>query len=384
MRARNSKIGPALELCQFPGHSPFSMPRWATSVSEFTNTREIMSTIKSAGVKTRLFGGMATTLLALGTASTLAITIAVPAQASTTSIAQPSTAGISPVAIDDQSPRASIATALIQADNVPIFTRVGPEEDPVRVDVSVASPEVAVATDAGTLGVTLEASAAESSESIGNAMGFGEVAPATDAVVRPQEDGAQFLSVMKDASAPSSQRYKLDLPAGALLKATDGGGFSLMHDGEEIGAIDIPWARDAAGNSLPTSYSLEGDTLVQHTDASGAQFPVVADPRFSVGLGVYMALNGAEIRVYGGAIVAIGLAAAAVGCTLVSRIPNQLIKTLLTIACTTAGVVNVHRISPAIKAAFDNHLVDPNKCYQIKLVGSGSYRWNQVRRNKCA
>lgn len=37
---------------------------------------------------------------------------------------------------------------------------------------------------------------------------------------------------------------------------------------------------DAAGQSLPTGYQVDGSSLTQIVDASGAQFPVVADPFF--------------------------------------------------------------------------------------------------------
>ncbi|GAA4593608.1 hypothetical protein BJY16_001043 [Actinoplanes octamycinicus] len=291
--------------------------------------------------------------------------------------------GTAAMAQDDLSPRNSIETALQQADAVPVFTRVEPGATPVRVEVAAATPKAAVATSAGVLGVTLVTSDIDSAASLGEARGFGEVAPDTDAVVRPQEDGAQFLSVMKEDSAPGAQRYKLDLPAGTQLESSHGGGFSLIHDGAEIGAVEAPWARDAAGRHLPTSYRLEGDTLIQETDVSGATFPVVADPRFSVGWGVYMSLNGGEIRTYGGAIVAIGLGGVAVGCTQVSRIPHAGLKALLTLACATAGVTNVSKIGPFIKKAFDNRNVDPNKCYQTKLAGSGIGVWHEVRRSKC-
>jgi hypothetical protein len=250
----------------------------------------------------------------------MAVAIAAAAWASSGTIAS---------AQEEGSPHASIATALAQADQIPVVTRADEKDVPARVEVSETAPSVVVATDAGTLKVTLEASSAESSASVGNARGFGDVAPGTDAVVRPQEGGAQILSVMKDAAASSSQRYRLDLPAGTTLEAI-GGGYSLLNGGELIGAINAPWARDAAGKNLPSTYTLEGDTLVQRTDTADAQFPVVADPRFTVGRGIDMALNGAEIRVYRGAIVAIGLGAAAVGCTQVARIPHAGLKAFMT------------------------------------------------------
>ena len=39
-----------------------------------------------------------------------------------------------------------------------------------------------------------------------------------------------------------------------------------------------PWAKDARGRSLRTSYKLEGSNLVQLVETRGAAFPVIADP----------------------------------------------------------------------------------------------------------
>lgn len=47
-----------------------------------------------------------------------------------------------------------------------------------------------------------------------------------------------------------------------------------------LGMIGAPWAVDAAGMSLPTSYEVQGSTLIQRVDTAGAIFPVVADPTY--------------------------------------------------------------------------------------------------------
>src|SRR4051812_19016256 len=47
-----------------------------------------------------------------------------------------------------------------------------------------------------------------------------------------------------------------------------------------------PWARDAAGRRIPTYYKLDGTTLIQVVEhrAAGTSYPVVADPKVSIGL----------------------------------------------------------------------------------------------------
>lgn len=57
-------------------------------------------------------------------------------------------------------------------------------------------------------------------------------------------------------------------------------------DGDEyiiVTVLSAPWAKDAEGNDLATSYSIEGDAVVQTVDAAEAAFPVVADPTWTVG-----------------------------------------------------------------------------------------------------
>lgn len=58
----------------------------------------------------------------------------------------------------------------------------------------------------------------------------------------------------------------------------DGSLLFLDAAGEEAGFISMPWAIDSDGKEVPTSYSVEGTTLVQTVDHEGASYPVLADP----------------------------------------------------------------------------------------------------------
>lgn len=55
---------------------------------------------------------------------------------------------------------------------------------------------------------------------------------------------------------------------------------------EVVAAFQNPWAVDADGVELPTSYRVEGDELIQVVDTSAAAFPVVADPAPLVGIAI--------------------------------------------------------------------------------------------------
>jgi hypothetical protein len=105
----------------------------------------------------------------------------------------------------------------------------------------------------------------------------------TDVAAQVARDGSvSALITLKNASAPTEYRFPLDLPDGAHAALVEDGGVVIGGgDGEVVGTFSSPWAKDAAGKPVPTSYRLEGNVLVQtiQTDASTA-YPVVADPKW--------------------------------------------------------------------------------------------------------
>ncbi|MFJ8472004.1 hypothetical protein [Kitasatospora sp. NPDC094011] len=111
----------------------------------------------------------------------------------------------------------------------------------------------------------------------------------TDLAVQATTDGgARALVTLKDSSASTEQRFDLGLPDNARLVPAEGG-YDIVQTGASGGAfamghIDAPWAKDATGKSLHTSYRLDGNTLVQsvETDRNTA-YPVVADPKWTWG-----------------------------------------------------------------------------------------------------
>ncbi|MEU7649639.1 hypothetical protein [Streptomyces huasconensis] len=120
---------------------------------------------------------------------------------------------------------------------------------------------------------------------------YTDAAKDTDLAVQLTDDGgARALTTLKNAQAPTEQRYDLHLPAGTKAVANDTGGYDLLRKVDNdsfamvVGAIDAPWAKDARGKSVPTNYKLEGDTLVQQVNTTkDTAFPVVADPKFTWG-----------------------------------------------------------------------------------------------------
>lgn len=101
---------------------------------------------------------------------------------------------------------------------------------------------------------------------------------ADNSVSLERPDGVQVLTVLDEGNTAS---FDLDLPDGLDLIPI-GEGLSVQADGPagpvELAVIESPWAVDAEGHRLDTSYSLQGGTLVQSVDTEGAAYPITLDP----------------------------------------------------------------------------------------------------------
>lgn len=117
---------------------------------------------------------------------------------------------------------------------------------------------------------------------------FGGVERSTDLVEQSLAAGrARQLVVLNDASAPTEHRFRVTAPTAVDLAVTPQGGVRVrdQRTGSDLTYVKAPWAQDAAGREVPTSYRLEGDEIVQvvqHLDSKFA-YPIVADPQTDCG-----------------------------------------------------------------------------------------------------
>ncbi|GAB2450721.1 hypothetical protein HD599_002300 [Conyzicola lurida] len=90
-------------------------------------------------------------------------------------------------------------------------------------------------------------------------------------------------AVISAQTAPTEYRFAFTVDGQpATLRPTDGGGVEVLSaTGDIVNSIAPAWATDAAGVAVPTSYSVQGNVLVQRVDHRGASYPVVADPRLA-------------------------------------------------------------------------------------------------------
>ncbi len=103
-----------------------------------------------------------------------------------------------------------------------------------------------------------------------------------------KESGVRTMVLIEDSTAPQDYAFKFELPKGSeFVRGSDLKSDEIDNDDIVIidnegfinGIIKAPWAKDANGKSLKTTYKLEGDVLVQHIEFDeNTNFPVVADP----------------------------------------------------------------------------------------------------------
>lgn len=97
------------------------------------------------------------------------------------------------------------------------------------------------------------------------------------------EDGSALIAiVINEPTHETAFRMDIGMPDGAIGNLQEDGSIAILSaDGDFVGGIAAPWARDVNGTSIPTEFELDGNTLVQHVDLSEVPidaYPVVADP----------------------------------------------------------------------------------------------------------
>jgi YD repeat-containing protein len=108
---------------------------------------------------------------------------------------------------------------------------------------------------------------------------FGNVGPDTDAVVAPKLAGAELSVFLRSRLSPEQLRYRVTLPAGAVLQPAAGGAI-VSRAGITLARIPAPSARDAQDTYVPVQMRVTGNELVLSVPRrkSDLAYPVLVDP----------------------------------------------------------------------------------------------------------
>ena len=94
-------------------------------------------------------------------------------------------------------------------------------------------------------------------------------------------DDGTFMVLLQIDSADDATEYRFDnaVPEGHTAELQPDGSVTFTDpDGNETAVIAPPWAYDDTGAEIPTSFALDGSTLVQTVEHQRAVYPVIADP----------------------------------------------------------------------------------------------------------
>ncbi|MFD5225405.1 hypothetical protein ACFWHT_07260 [Microbacterium sp. NPDC058342] len=101
------------------------------------------------------------------------------------------------------------------------------------------------------------------------------LAPASEST---EDAGVDLADVLPTEDAESSDPEPLPASDEIATEEELAGDYDVPTGWEVVGAFQSAWSADATGASLPTHYEVDGNTLTQVVDTTGAQFPVVSDP----------------------------------------------------------------------------------------------------------
>ncbi len=175
----------------------------------------------------------------------------------------------------------SALAATAQTDEAPDV--LSSTADPASVGVTVpgnSSGPIVIASGNAAIEVTLPGAAADAVTIGDGLVGFDGGDGSTSVPVAKMDGSVQLISVIDGPSSPTEYRYEFDLPAGATLNRVEDGGVAVKAaDGSVLFGVLAPWAVDANGDAVATSYAIAGNALVQHVaHGSSNAYPVVADP----------------------------------------------------------------------------------------------------------
>lgn len=120
------------------------------------------------------------------------------------------------------------------------------------------------------------------------------------AVQALDDDSVRLQTILESPGAPSTYTYTFS--DGAELVPLDDGSVEVTETIAGgviavIGLIDTPWAIDANGTSVPTHYTVDGNTLTQHVDHSDDYaYPITADPSIIFGWAIYVKYSKSDVR----------------------------------------------------------------------------------------
>lgn len=180
--------------------------------------------------------------------------------------------GIGPVAAGEDSTVADELRDAIAVQTTPLITTTGD-----RIDVAEGTASAPSATG-GEIEIELPGDPSAMQDDDELILDVTATENYTTAVQDTGNGSFRALVHIESASAPTEYRFELGDNV-ELIPLEDGGVTARDAEGNVLGVFAPAWALDAQGSELPTTYQIEGTTLIQTvTFPANTSFPVIADP----------------------------------------------------------------------------------------------------------
>lgn len=238
--------------------------------------------------------------------------------------------------------------------------------------LATSSEGIKLTTELGTVELPLPAEAAgQASVVSGNSVLYAD-GEAPTIVQLIDGDSVRIQTITADINSPHSFEYSFpsEWSVGVL---SDGSAWAASDEDSEsapVVSLAQPWAFDSNGNPIATHYAIEGTSIIQVIEpGESAVYPIISDPKYSLGKGIYIHFNRAETKtIASGGWAATGLAAVCAAAGLATGSPWG--PTVLGGLCLAASGTIVYQAGVAENS-------NPKKCLFINLrpgVRVGGYK----------
>jgi hypothetical protein len=181
----------------------------------------------------------------------------------------------------------------------------------------------------------------------------------TTTAVQLTADGVRQAVLLDSPAAGTSFTIPLTLPVGTNLVSDGKGGYDVTASASGvtavIGNVNAPWAKDAKGKPLATSYGLKGGTLTQIVNTKNATYPIAADPTIYLTCGIatcsYYFSKAETVKLHSYAsTIGYGKDLGATMCGLIALVGGP-VGVIGTVACVAYMVTEGHFLSSALSNA---------------------------------
>lgn len=254
------------------------------------------------------------------------------------------------------------------AANVPTTETGALAVDATVADIQVAIPvDPALGISVGTgstsvaIGLPFASTANDATTEKAGVVSYDNKNGSTTVPVVQRDGTVQINTVISGAASPKRFDYPISVPAGHTLRLEASGAVSIGDGNGSLSAlIAAAWAKDANGDSVPTHYEVQGNTLTQVVDFTAATaFPVVADPsvswlwwgrtvKYTKSETKQVASFASNAQMFSYLCLAGGLAGAA--CTTVANLGLQIVKNAATNASRAGRCLqlNIPHVGPGL------------------------------------